>query len=171
MELLLAMLVTFFFVLQVEKQYDDISEITATEWLSLIVASIVFPIGLCIAVVFFLEMQKERLTKALNKFCGFIHKIFTSPIPYISKDKEVCSCGKPASWIYGPKSDGNPYACDDCVPRGCSCNMKLKEGVEIVEDDCGNILNPPEDYEQLLDDEGRMIPCCEWIYFENDKVK
>jgi len=173
MELILVMLVTFFLMIQVTKQYDDISEITSIEWFLLIFVSILFPIGLSIAVVSFLETQKESFTKALNKFCGLIHKILTSPIPYISKDKKVCSCGKPASWVwtYGPKVIRNTYACDDCVPRGCSCNMELKEGVEIVEDSRGTIINPPEDYEQVLDNEGRMIPCREWVHFENNRVK
>ena len=29
-----------------------------------------------------------------------------------------------AKWVYMPNGE---YACDDCVPRKCSCNMEQKE--------------------------------------------
>jgi len=42
---------------------------------------------------------------------------------------------KMATWFYMPGSEGGDlFACDDCVPRGCSCN------------------EPDE----------QDIPCCEW---------
>ena len=30
-----------------------------------------------------------------------------------------------ATWVYMPNGE---YACDECVPRKCSCNMKPKDG-------------------------------------------
>lgn len=56
------------------------------------------------------------------------------------KKKCECGCGKVATWCYLP-NDGDWYCCDDCVPRGCSCNNDL-------------------------DDKGRKEPCCEWFYDE-----
>lgn len=35
-------------------------------------------------------------------------------------NKELCKCGKIATWCYLPND--NCY-CDDCVPRGCGCNI------------------------------------------------
>ena len=61
-------------------------------------------------------------------------------------DKEMkhkCKCGKLAVWYYMP-NDNKWVACDDCVPRGCSCN-----------------------YEEDVDEQGRKLPCCEWWYNEN----
>ena len=39
------------------------------------------------------------------------------------------------------------YACDDCVPRGCSCNRIQFSGDDTTE------------YTDAL---GRPLPCCEW---------
>jgi len=46
-------------------------------------------------------------------------------------------------------------ACDECVPRGCSCNEEPKNG---------DWENPDEMVEQL-DELGRKFPCCEWMKF------
>lgn len=76
---------------------------------------------------------------------------------------EICECGKPAKWVYMPaRADENPYACDTCVPRGCSCNMQLKLGIEEIFDENDGIINPEEDYEKMVDEQGREYPCCEW---------
>lgn len=60
-------------------------------------------------------------------------------------------CGKMAVWYYMP-SDGryaaNEY-CDDCIHRGCSCNID------------------PETGEEDRDEQGRLMPCCEFGYDEN----
>jgi len=45
-------------------------------------------------------------------------------------------------------------ACDDCVPRGCSCNMEPKDGDWESADD--------SNWEYTLDENGRHLPCCEW---------
>jgi hypothetical protein len=75
--------------------------------------------------------------------------------------KALCKCGKIAVWEYMPKS--YVYKCDDCVPRGCSCNIQYSfdsnnELVPLLDDD-GN-------YVEERDFEGRLVPCCEWCYDE-----
>lgn len=91
--------------------------------------------------------------------------------------KELCDCGKIAVWVYMPgySEGGNPYHCEDCVPRGCSCNHR---SVDV------NAYHPPleepdfPDGEEgidwkwiepnktwcYIDDEGREYPCCEYDY-------
>lgn len=62
--------------------------------------------------------------------------------------KERCSkCPAIAVWMYGPGSDDGLY-CEEHVPRGCFCN----------ED---------EDGKETLDDQGRRLPCCDYIWCEN----
>ena len=40
--------------------------------------------------------------------------------------KDKCfNCNRDAVWSYMP---GDEYACDECVPRGCSCNFEPKDG-------------------------------------------
>lgn len=46
------------------------------------------------------------------------------------------------------------YACDDCVPRGCSCKLKKiynRSGLRV------------EDYEYFVDKRNRELPCEDWI--------
>lgn len=87
-------------------------------------------------------------------------------------EKEKCKCGKMATWVYMPASEYhiNPYYCDDCVPRGCTCNV-----YNINEEWC----DLPEDYEiegvdwmwideektayEYVDEKGRSFPCCEFM--------
>ena len=61
-------------------------------------------------------------------------------------------CGAMAVWYYVPSSTGgNRGYCDSCVSRGCSCNLVIDEsGVETEE--------------QVRDDTGRLLPCCEYDY-------
>lgn len=40
------------------------------------------------------------------------------------------------------------YYCDTCIKRGCSCNLNFETG------------------EELVDDQGRLYPCCEYIFCE-----
>ena len=47
-----------------------------------------------------------------------------------------------AKWVYMPNGE---YACDDCVPRKCSCNMEPMDG----------------DWENE-----KHLPCCEWEWIE-----
>jgi len=58
-----------------------------------------------------------------------------------------CKC-KIAVWTYLPSEDDR-YYCDDCVPRGCSCNIDPETGIEDT------------------DGLGRLLPCCEYLYDED----
>lgn len=116
--------------------------------------------------------------------------------------KIKCKCGKLATWclmsypgdkfetidkttgktIFVKSEDYGitPYACDDCVPKGCSCwewnnkdfNSEIYEEPEGIEG---------KDWEWIIEDiswreldgEGKQIPCCEWWYdkegWDNEK--
>lgn len=50
--------------------------------------------------------------------------------------------------MYGPGGE-NGFYCDDCVPRGCSCNIDPDTGLEDKDND------------------GRYYPCCEYLYNDN----
>ena len=77
------------------------------------------------------------------------------------KMKLKCKCGKIAVWMYGPGSkDGDGDACDDCVPRGCSCNADLKPGIDYE----SPAASLPENWVEPLDEKSRRYPCCEWFY-------
>ncbi len=60
-------------------------------------------------------------------------------------------CNKKAIWFYMP---GKEQYCDECVPRGCSCNIEPKDG------DYDNL--DPKNWVEELDNEGREYPCCEY---------
>ena len=62
---------------------------------------------------------------------------------------------KKAYWSYMP---GFENYCEKCVPRGCSCNKELKDGVDYDSPEAEN----PENYIEKLDNQGRKIPCCEY---------
>lgn len=93
-------------------------------------------------------------------------------------DKELCNCGKKATWWYAPGygDGGNPYSCDECVPRGCECNV-----YSIIDEHYmppGGIhpdMNEVEGFDwKWVDDEktrwcnidhnGREYPCAEYFY-------
>lgn len=78
----------------------------------------------------------------------------------MSKYKIKCDCGAKPRWVYMPgfSNNSNSFFCDNCVPRGCSCNIRPKDG---------NWENYNEDnWESELDEQGKEYPCCEyeWIY-------
>lgn len=90
-------------------------------------------------------------------------------------------CGKTATWLYMP---GGRFYCDDCVPRGCSCNVDNLDMGEpeqttnpimwwphnIKEEDLyhGGSLHRDSNsfYYEILDEDGRRSPCCEYDYSE-----
>ena len=95
--------------------------------------------------------------------------------------KELCNCGKVAVWTYGPgySNESNSVFCDDCVPRGCSCNHRY---VDV------NTYHPPLDEPDLpegeegkdwkwvdegkthwcsIDEQEREYPCVEFWYEED----
>jgi hypothetical protein len=87
-------------------------------------------------------------------------------------NKELCDCGKTAVWSYMPgySSGENPSHCDDCVPRGCTCNHRSTK--EVYDNDPEGILNV--DYKWIdestwtsIDEKGREYPCAEYIYDED----
>lgn len=89
-------------------------------------------------------------------------------------DTPKCDCGKTCEWVYGPSYEGNenPYYCDDCVPRGCSCNYEYILGdfpsYPPTDEPDGSwrwVEDGEEDdvcWEEL--DDGRPYPCCEFMY-------
>ena len=92
--------------------------------------------------------------------------------------KELCDCGKIAIWCYMPgySSGENSYHCDDCVPRGCSCNnysTRAEDYSPPGDVDVVAFAPGPEDGPvKWLDDHtwthvdefGREYPCCEHMH-------
>lgn len=87
--------------------------------------------------------------------------------------KNLCKCGKIATWVYMPSSSHEiPCYCDECVPRGCSCNIN---STPLLDKDIGE--NPPESNLNwkwiefgkqwcYVDEKGREYPCIEYWYDE-----
>ena len=63
------------------------------------------------------------------------------------------NCSEYAVWVYMP-AEHEGYFCDNCVPRGCSCN--IDPGTELED----------------TDEHGRLFPCCEYLFepkgFDNE---
>lgn len=95
--------------------------------------------------------------------------------------KDLCDCGKVAIWCYGPgfSSGNNLNFCNDCVPRGCSCNYiyvdvnsyhpplsnpDLPEGKKGKE---WKWLDNEKTHWCHIDDKGREYPCAEYWYDED----
>lgn len=90
--------------------------------------------------------------------------------------KHLCDCGKMAVWLYGPSySEGvNPFHCDDCVPRGCTCNWRYvtSRGLPTEEDKPWKwvVQGPEAEYGEILegkiwvrlDTDSRESPCAEY---------
>lgn len=68
-------------------------------------------------------------------------------------------CNKPAVWSL---ASGDIDACDECVPRGCSCNEEPIDGNFENED--------PQNWAEPTDEKGRKYPCCEWFYVNSELV-
>ena len=82
--------------------------------------------------------------------------------------KELCDCGEFGVWFYAPVTDikRNPYYCDDCVPRGCSCNhYHVDENVYSEEDQPIKWIEEDKVW-CSVDEQGREYPCCEYWYEE-----
>ena len=93
---------------------------------------------------------------------------------------KCCKCNKIALWFYAPSSKGeDAFYCDDCVPRGCSCNQyALSEFDENEEqgnkiywnEERNNFTNKKTEdsfFYEIVDDKGRRYPCCEYWYDED----
>ena len=97
-------------------------------------------------------------------------------------EKHNCDCGKTAVYLYMPSNskDKNPYFCEDCVPRGCSCNWEHMENEDAIQPPTDGtkwkwiVIENKEGWENVkegemwtaLDEEGREFPCCEFMYDE-----
>jgi hypothetical protein len=99
--------------------------------------------------------------------------------------KELCghckkfASGKIATWYYMPSTeyaDESPFYCDDCVPRGCECQIKRTfaehdeqrfyvEFDEMMEAFKDGKPHPLMD-RHCKDDEGKLLPCIEFEYNE-----
>jgi len=63
--------------------------------------------------------------------------------------KTCIDCQEKAVWNLMSAGIGEErFYCEEHIKRGCSCNMG-------------------EDGNQVLDEQGREFPCCEYDYFEN----
>lgn len=69
----------------------------------------------------------------------FFRMLYSQAHWYCGRRCDKCHWRK-AKWYYAP---GYEIRCDECVPRGCSCN----------------------DGEPERDEKGRRYPCCEWMMF------
>lgn len=95
-----------------------------------------------------------------------------------SFNKELCDCGRIATWCYLPgylDEDANDYNCDECVPRGCSCNSHylIEEGESLPDKDEKNVKYLDKEGNEVDrevavywedTDEGKLFPCCEHNY-------
>jgi len=82
---------------------------------------------------------------------------------------ELCDCGKKAIWVYLPgySSGSNPYHCDNCVPRDCSCEMRFivdnekPSGEENID---WKWYDNEKTIWKYIDEKGRFYPCIEFDY-------
>ena len=95
---------------------------------------------------------------------------------------KCCKCNKKdAVWLYmSGHNDGNDFFCDDCVPRGCSCNQYAVEEFGFNNKSNSNYifwnkeLTKSTDtitsdtfYYEPVDERRRRYPCCEYDYEED----
>lgn len=83
-------------------------------------------------------MQKSPNTKTVKE------QLEKDPLEWAAGLCHICRRA-PAVWSFMP---GEEEACDDCVPRGCSCQEN------------------PETGKQWADARGRLLPCVEWMKLE-----
>lgn len=76
-------------------------------------------------------------------------------------------------------SNGKDFYCDDCVPRGCSCNVFSLDEFPIDGTSEKNYIfwnkaltefthgkTDESAYYEEVDEKGRRFPCCEFSYDE-----
>jgi len=67
-----------------------------------------------------------------------------------------------------PSDGDDAFKCDKCVPRGCTCQQDFVNDEDYMKDE----LTGEEPKVSLIDEKGRLLPCCEWEYdkegFEED---
>ena len=73
-------------------------------------------------------------------------------------------CPQIAVWMYMPSNETRKeherYFCDNCISRGCSCNWLSDNECSPIIDDDG------ETFKEAKDEQGRLLPCCEYDYCE-----
>ena len=95
---------------------------------------------------------------------------FNNKQPYQPANKELCDCGKMATYCYMPSysGGGNPFHCSDCVPRGCTCNFNYIGIHGMPEGEEGKDWKWIEEYDKKvwveLDEKGREYPCAEYMW-------
>jgi len=77
-----------------------------------------------------------------------------------------CGCIPEEGWYYFPetKEKVDYFYCDNCVPRGCSCQKELKNGIDWKSEEA----TKSENYHDLLDKKGRKLPCVEFWFEKNE---
>lgn len=111
--------------------------------------------------------------------------------------KKCSCCNKTATWLYMPSGDGKRWYCDDCVPRGCTCNLcdlefngNPNEKTKIIwwskdaydkkwkEDDTVSLESlatkermPDSFYYEYVDEKGRRSPCCEYWDIDDEEME
>lgn len=92
-----------------------------------------------------------------------LHQEFIDHLNSNNDHPEICECGKKATWIYAlGYEDENPYFCDDCVPRGCSCNYYTTDDWMPKEDKDFKWIEKDKIW-CYVDEQGRESPCCEFM--------
>ena len=103
--------------------------------------------------------MSKNINRLINNFwskiVGSLSKDQKQKIVKFSAPAEKCNtCAiVNAKWF---NSLSKEYACDNCIPRGCSCRLKKKS------DRSGFNI---QDYEYMMDKHGRELPCEDWSKF------
>jgi hypothetical protein len=63
-----------------------------------------------------------------------------------------------------PAHDDDHYLCDECVDRGCSCNIDPKTYEQYTDENGDTQFRIGKDSKELTDEQGRLLPCCEYSY-------
>ena len=94
--------------------------------------------------------------------------------------KEICgkcknfASGKIATWLYMPMTDSieSPFYCDDCVPRGCSCQIDMDNECELTNireqttEEIVSYKDVRDNPRHRRDEQDRLLPCIEFEYDE-----
>ena len=97
-------------------------------------------------------IRKNSIKKFWNRISKSLSTEQKKKIVVLELPPDKCSyCG--SNEVIWKNSVVFDYACDECVPRGCSCNLyKKTDRLDFNLDD----------YSYLLDDDGREFPCEDW---------
>ena len=98
------------------------------------------------------KIYKKTIRTFWRRITGSLSKEQKEKIIPIELPPDKCSyCG--STDVLWKNSIVFDVVCDECVPRGCSCNLYKKKN--------RNTFNI-EDYEYQLDKDGNEIPCEDW---------